>query len=66
MPIYEYQCQECQNIFEFEPISSEARDKIICPNCKENNSNKFKKLISQTSFVLKGGCWAKDNYSSSK
>ena len=34
-----------------------------CPKCK---ARKVKKLISQTSFVLKGGGWYNDLYSSTK
>jgi predicted nucleic acid-binding Zn ribbon protein len=34
-----------------------------CPKCKKR---KVEKLISQTAFLLKGGGWYKDLYSSSK
>ena len=61
MPIYEYLCDKCEREFEVEqritddPIRS-------CPHCR---SRKVRRLISQTSFVLKGKGWYSDLYSSS-
>ena len=58
MPIYEYACQECGHKFDalqkFDdpPVS-------VCPKC---GVEKVKKLISATSFVLKGGGWYSDHY----
>lgn len=62
MPIYEYACEKCDHEFEVEQRITEDPIKT-CPKCK---SRKVKKLISQTSFVLKGGGWYSDLYSSSK
>ncbi len=60
MPIYDYQCQKCGHEFEKEQRIVEDPIKK-CPACK---SNKAKRLISKTSFVLKGGGWYNDLYSS--
>lgn len=62
MPIYEYHCGKCDLEFEREQRITEDPVKT-CPKCR---SRKVKKLISQTSFVLKGGGWYNDLYSSSK
>jgi len=62
MPIYEYLCEKCEHEFEREQRISDAPVKT-CPRCR---SKKVKRLISQTSFVLKGGGWYSDLYSSSK
>jgi len=62
MPIYEYRCDKCEHEFEREQRISDAPVKT-CPACR---SRKVKKLISQTSFVLKGGGWYSDLYSSSR
>ncbi len=62
MPVYEYLCQKCEH--EFEREQRITADPIkTCPKCK---ARRVKKLISQTSFVLKGGGWYNDLYSSSK
>lgn len=56
MPIYEYQCVKCGN---FE-ITQRITEKPIakCPTCK----GKVKKLISNTSFQLKGTGWYITDY----
>lgn len=56
MPIYEYQCDKC-GTFEF---SQRITDHPLkrCPTCK----GKVKKLISNTSFQLKGTGWYVTDY----
>ncbi len=59
MPIYEYEClgcgKQCEVVQKFsdEPLS-------ICPDC----GGRMHKLISQTSFVLKGTGWYVTDYAS--
>ena len=62
MPIYEYACGKCKNEFEVEQRITDDPIKT-CPACR---SRKVKRLISKTSFVLKGGGWYSDLYSSGK
>jgi putative FmdB family regulatory protein len=62
MPIYEYACEKCEREFEVEQRITDPPLKS-CPHCR---SRKVKRLISQTSFVLKGGGWYSDLYSSKK
>lgn len=58
MPIYEYACPDCGHKFdEIQKFSDPAI--TLCPKCAQGN---VKKLISQTSFILKGGGWYKDHY----
>ncbi len=56
MPIYEYKCQQCGD---FE-VTQKIKDKPLtrCPTCK----GKVKKLISNTSFQLKGTGWYITDY----
>jgi putative FmdB family regulatory protein len=62
MPIYEYACAKCEREFEVEQRITEDPLKA-CPEC---GSRRVKRLISQTSFVLKGGGWYADAYTSKK
>lgn len=62
MPTYEYVCKACNHEFEKEQRISDAPLKT-CPRCK---AKQVKRLISRTSFHLKGGGWYSDLYSSSK
>jgi len=59
MPIYEYSCQDCKQLFEDWQKDYEERE-IPCPVCGGNAS----RLISSTSFVLKGGGWYASGYNS--
>ena len=59
MPIYEYECTSCCNVFEV--FQRMTEDQLTdCPDC----SGPVKKLVSMTSFQLKGGGWYADGYSS--
>ncbi|MCZ6463955.1 MAG: zinc ribbon domain-containing protein [Proteobacteria bacterium] len=62
MPIYEYECGKCGNEFEREQRISDDPVKT-CPECR---SRRVKRLISRTSFLLKGGGWHSDLYGSAK
>jgi putative FmdB family regulatory protein len=62
MPVYEYQCTACSHEFEREQRISEDPVKK-CPKC---GKLKVKRLISRTSFVLKGSGWYSDLYGSAK
>ena len=59
MPVYEYECSACQSVIEVqqkisdEPLSS-------CPEC----DGPLRKLMSMSSFQLKGGGWYADGYGS--
>jgi putative FmdB family regulatory protein len=60
MPVYEYECTSCgehteaMQKFSDPPLSE-------CPEC----GGELRKLISSTSFVLKGSGWYADGYSAS-
>jgi putative FmdB family regulatory protein len=62
MPIYEYQCGACGHRFEEWQKMSDPPVRT-CPKCK---AKKVEKLISQTTFTLKGGGWYSDLYSGPK
>ncbi len=57
MPIYEYQCTKCGEVFEaFQKITDEPLTQ--CKFCKA----KVEKLISHSSFQLKGSGWYLTDY----
>ncbi len=57
MPIYEYQCTQCGKIEEaFQKISDAPL--TTCKHC----SGKLHKLISQSTFHLKGSGWYVTDY----
>jgi putative FmdB family regulatory protein len=60
MPIYEYRCQSCGDTLEvLQKMGSGKLRK--CRKC----SGKLERLVSRTSFHLKGGGWFDSGYSSS-
>ncbi|MBI4356414.1 MAG: zinc ribbon domain-containing protein [Gammaproteobacteria bacterium] len=61
MPIYEYQCEACGHQLEAMQKVSDAPLKQ-CPNCEKR---KLKKMISMTSFRLKGGGWYATDFAKS-
>ena len=62
MPIYEYACAACGHQFEEWQKMSDPPVRT-CPKCKKK---KVERLISATSFQLKGGGWYSDLYASAK
>ncbi len=61
MPIYEYGCTKCGKHLEILQKFGEA-PKTVCPEC----SGALNKLISNSSFVLKGSGWYATDYSALK
>jgi len=57
MPIYEYRCEKCDNVFEVLQSGFDEREET-CPKCKGVS----KRIISNTSFVLKGSGWYVTDY----
>ena len=59
MPIYEYQCESCSRRFEVMQRMTEP----LLATCEQCGGH-VRRLISQTSFVLKGGGWYVTDYPS--
>ena len=56
MPIYEYRCEKCGVFEQTQRITDPALER--CPTCRR----KVRRLISHTSFQLKGGGWYVTDY----
>jgi putative FmdB family regulatory protein len=59
MPIYEYQCESCNRRFEVMQRMTEP----LLATCEKCGGH-VRRLISQTSFVLKGSGWYVTDYPS--
>ncbi|MDU9047921.1 MAG: zinc ribbon domain-containing protein [Candidatus Electrothrix sp. Rat3] len=57
MPIYEYECPACEKVFE---VHQGINDNLLtsCSVC----GGDVKKIVSMSSFHLKGGGWYSDGY----
>ena len=58
MPVYEYECSKCEKVFEIQQRIADA-PVTVCSEC----GGEVRKLISMSSFQLKGGGWHTDGYS---
>ena len=56
MPQYQYQCLKCE--YEFELIQKMSANNPECPECR----GETRRLISKSSFRLKGDGWASQGY----
>ncbi|HSN91063.1 MAG TPA: zinc ribbon domain-containing protein [Anaeromyxobacteraceae bacterium] len=62
MPIYEYVCEACGRL-------TETMQKVADPppaSCPECGGGPLARLVSRTTFQLKGGGWYSDLYASPK
>ncbi len=58
MPTYTYRCDGCNHEFEEkQKITDDALEE--CPECQEP---KLKRLITNTSFILKGDGWYETDF----
>ena len=62
MPIYEYVCEDCGRLTEVMQRMSDPAP-AACPEC---GAPKLARIVSRTSFQLKGGGWYSDLYASPK
>jgi len=58
MPIYEYECPDCGHVFEEWGKAAESHKEEPCPDCGALSP----RVISRTSFVLKGNGWYVSDY----
>ena len=56
MPIYEYECTECDH--RFDKLVKMGAEDPPCGECAKPT----RRLISAAAFVLKGGGWASEGY----
>ena len=62
MPIYEYECKNCNyRLDKLQKVSDEPI--TFCPQCEKNSLNK---LVSAAGFRLKGSGWYETDFKSDK
>lgn len=62
MPIYEYRCASCEH--DLEAVQKFSDPPLTdCPSC---GAPRLERLLSQSSFALKGGGWYADGYGGKK
>ena len=54
MPIYEFICQNCRNIFELLAIKEGDLIEIKCPTCSSNNLERVMSRVNVTSDLSSG------------
>jgi len=59
MPIFEQRCKACGHQFEV-LVSHSERNKV--QPCRKCGAERTIRVISQSSFALRGEGWAKDGY----
>lgn len=62
MPIYEYHCTQCDKVFEEWHRHIDDDLSHACPDCQGT----AERMVSNTSFMLKGGGWYVTDYGSRK
>ena len=64
MPIYNYRCENCSAEFEkILPIGERDHPEMCCPVCESGDVHR---IVSRSSFSLKGEGWYKDGYQKGK
>ena len=52
MPIYEFKCLKCENLFELIVLSDTEEAEMRCPNC---HSGDFQRVMSAAGYTMSGG-----------
>jgi putative FmdB family regulatory protein len=62
MPVYEFRCLKCRRTIELQMSINDETAPVCCePGC--DGQQEMERIISTTSFALKGQGWAADGYS---
>jgi len=65
MPIYEYECEKCEAVFEaMQAISAKPLKTCNGLGCNDKDNGKVRRLVSASGFILKGSGWYTSEYPS--
>lgn len=48
MPIHEFKCKGCGNVFEYLCLRSDDKEHVICPSCGDNETEVLLSTFSST------------------
>lgn len=52
MPIFEFRCLECGNVFEKLFFNTDEKANIACPGCQ---SRSFERVVSRSNYIINAG-----------
>ncbi len=52
MPIYEFRCTKCEELFELLILGRDENTETACPKCQ---SEEFERVMSTTNYAMHGG-----------
>ncbi len=52
MPIYEFKCSKCEELFELLVMQKDGEAELCCPRCK---SEDFQRVLSSTNYAMGPG-----------
>lgn len=62
MPIYEYKCNDCGEVFELLSTSAKDNKKVVCTKCSSENATKLISAGSPVSLAP-AGCGGNSGFS---
>ena len=51
MPIYEFRCLKCEEVFEFLFVSDDDKKEMKCPHCQ---GEEIERVLSKTNYAMSG------------
>ena len=61
MPIYEYKCKNCENVFSKLTFNTES--KVECPECKSEDTERLISTIASSSGGSSSSCGGSSGFS---
>ena len=55
MPIYEFQCNDCKNVFEMLTLGMREKADAVCPKCKSRKTSRMMSSFSKGRYSSLGG-----------
>jgi putative FmdB family regulatory protein len=55
MPIHEFKCKSCGNIFEYLCLRSDEKDHVLCPSCGHGEAKVLLSTFSSMGSMPKSG-----------